>query len=213
MKRTPKIRKNKTVLNRLIDETISSDIDWTYYGSTTDKENNKHKSVFASFINIIGDKFLILELNIYNETDLTKLFMYMQNSQADDKIEIKEISYSTKVKVLAEKVLKNVREYNDSEDFEDIYEELIPLYKDNNYYTPTEPEKYEEEYEISPQEEEHELNFIDEVKAKIYRKGDKKYWDEYINGRQFRKVISQSIENKSTPDDAIELIYNLHDLN
>lgn len=121
--------KNKNILNKLIIDTISDDMVWVYIGANED--NNNINYIFITFENIIGDKFLIFEIHLNTKIDLSKMRIYMQNTNKDDVIPIKNIEYSSKIKVLGYNILKDV-EYDvnmDKKTLSDIKNKLIPIFK------------------------------------------------------------------------------------
>lgn len=128
MKESKKL-KNKNILNKLIYDTISNEIEWLYIGSG--EEYNNINYVFINVENIIGDKFLVFELNLNTNIDLSKIRIYMQNSNRDDTIPIKNIYYSSKIKTLGKNLLKNLDQNDDNVDDEilsDIQKNLIPVF-------------------------------------------------------------------------------------
>lgn len=115
--------KNKSILVKLIDLTIDDSLNWTYIGKTKDYYS------FLSYENIVGDKYLIMEINIFEQPYLNKLKIYMQNYKEKQKIDCKVIDYSTKLKTLIFNVLKNIISYNDDGNFKEIYDDLIKIYR------------------------------------------------------------------------------------
>jgi len=122
-----KINKNQIILRRLIHQTLLEDINWVYLGETMTKgTKNQKKYVFISFVNLFGDKFLVLELNLYEKKELNKILLYMQNSVTDKKIHIKEIKYSTKVTKLSVDVLTLMNDDNQ-------FDELLKIYSSHKF--------------------------------------------------------------------------------
>lgn len=118
--------RTKNILNKLINDTISEEISWIYIGTTN--KDGLFKNIFINFENIIGDKYLVVELHIYDKIYLNKIFIYMQNNINNNKINIKEIEYSSKIKTLSHYVLESILATTDDDNFLDIYNKLKNIY-------------------------------------------------------------------------------------
>jgi hypothetical protein len=118
--------RTKNILNKLINDTISEEISWIYIGTTN--KDGLLKNIFINFENIIGDKYLVVELHIYDKIYLNKIFIYMQNNINNNKINIKEIEYSSKIKTLSHYVLESILSTTDDDNFLDIYNKLKNIY-------------------------------------------------------------------------------------
>jgi len=121
-----KLRKNKVVLERLISETISGEMNWTYLGDTMSEFGKK--SIFISFFNVIGAKNIIIEMDMYMVKNRNNVSIYMQNSKTKDKIDLKDIRFSGKILDLSIEILRSVRDYSDDEDFIKIHDILMDKY-------------------------------------------------------------------------------------
>jgi hypothetical protein len=111
------------IIRKLINSTIFEEINWMYIGK------NKNSNIFFSVTNIYGNKYLITQINIYNNPFLNNVEIYMQNSKNGKKSYCKKISNIYSIKKLSLSILDAVFDsYVDDDD--DNKEKFISLYKD-----------------------------------------------------------------------------------
>jgi len=203
-----KSMKNKVILERMINETTVGDMDWIFIGTGIDDYGKKN--IFMSFVNLYGSKNLILELLLYRLKNRNKLLIYMENSKTDDIIEIKEIKFSNKLTDLSHKVMNSVREYNDTEEYMEVHKFL--------------KDKYGEiEQQIKSKSSTHSLDdndldsdyydYKNNIAKLLYKKGDKKYWDEFVGSYHFGEYVIKGWEDNMSLKEVVNIIHDDHHLN
>jgi len=211
--------KSNTIIERMMNETSTDGMDWIFLGVGMDEGGKKN--IFMSFVNLYGAKNLIIEVLMYKDKHKNKILIYMENAKTNDQIPLKDIKFNKNITKLCLKVLDSVKGYLDDEEFLDIYKELKPLYKveDNfNDFLAFEEEEFEDEEEISNKlvdtdaSETSYLDYEDEIKKLLYKKGDKKYWDNYVKGFIFSQYVLDGWEDRITPEEVSSDIHTDHKL-
>jgi len=193
-----KLRKNKVILERLTNETINGDMDWTYLGNTDSRFGKMN--VFISFINVFGSKNVIIELNMFKVKGRNNLSIYMENSQIpEDKIELKSIKFSNKTLNLSKEVLRSINSYSDDEGFLKTYNILMNEYDKSNS-------------NIVKPNKNNKKKWEEEIIQKLYKKGDKGYWDDYVKSLQFKHILDTYYDRFNDSDVIVDMIYSNHGL-
>jgi hypothetical protein len=107
--------KSKIILNKIIDHTLSDRIKWIYLG----KNNGKYSFFYG--LNVFGNKFIIIDLNIFSNKLKNSLTIEMKNISSNEKILIKNIEPSSKVYTLSKLVLRQNFEDENSEAYNELY--------------------------------------------------------------------------------------------
>lgn len=229
-----KSMKSNTIIERMVDETKTENMDWVFLGVGID--DGGKKNIFMSFVNLYGNKNLIMELIMYRTNHKNKLLIYMENAKTNDTIPLKEIKFNTKLIELSLRVLESVKSYSDEKEFLEIHDELLPVYKkavNKSRVKESEKEFDEEDWEegdedwdnremmIIDDEEETIQGYIDnqdfleyeeEITKLLYKKGDKKFWNKFIKFQSFEDYLITSWNDKISPEKAAFVIHNDHDL-
>lgn len=184
--------KSKVIIERMVNETKTEEMDWIFLGVGLDDDGKKN--IFMSFINLYGAKNLIMELLLYKSKNKNRLLIYMENQKTNDTISIKEIKFNEKIMKLSLTVLESVKDYLDDEEFLGVYKELTTEYKKVNIGF----DSY--------------LNYETEIAKFLFKKGDKKYWDEFVESHSFDEYVIVGWNDKSSPKEVADIILNDHDI-
>lgn len=215
--------KSNTIIERMIKETTTEGMDWIFLGVGMDESGKKN--IFMSFVNLYGAKNLIIEVLMYRDKHKNKILIYMENSKTNEQIPLKDIKFNKNIMRLCLSVLESVKEYLDDEDFLEIYKELKPLYKEeynfNDFlnYEEDEEDDFEDENKISNKLVDVDAiqnsysDYEDEIIKLLYKRGDKKYWDNYIKNYLFDQYVMNGWESKKIPKEVVSEIFSDHDLN
>ncbi len=118
---------SKSILDNLISMTKENLIIWKYLSSSF-IDDNLH-TIFFSAKSIHDTKYLVFELNVYDDPALNTLKTYIQSTKTDLKIPIREFYYSRRIKDLSILVIENTYQFNDEEDYDDVYAYLKGIYE------------------------------------------------------------------------------------
>jgi len=116
--------KNRLMINNIIKKTKYDNISWSHIGS------DSTSSVFMTFNNIIGDKYLIIELHASLNNPVSEIIIYMENSTNNNKIQINKISSnkSKNINHLVKLVIDNIRNDDLSDEIDEIHNKIFSVY-------------------------------------------------------------------------------------
>ena len=116
--------KNRLMINNIIKKTKYDNISWSHIGS------DSTSSVFMTFNNIIGDKYLIIELHASLNNPVSEIIIYMENSINNNKIQINKISSnkSKNINHLVKLVINNIKDNDHSDEIDEIHNKIFSVY-------------------------------------------------------------------------------------
>jgi len=187
-----KLRKNKNILNKLISDTQSDEMFWDYVGRSKESVSKRIKYVFISSINLHANKFLVIEMPMFERKQFNKLNIYLQSSssKSDYRVDVKEIPSSSKIIDLCIYILNSVIKNND---YSDDSEEISILNNIKNIYTNKDAGDYFERWKK-------------EVRDNLYVNGKKEYWNREIALPRFYVYLRKLYDEDKSPNEVLELI-------